>query len=205
MSELLKTSTEEGNFDQSYEYSVINATFDATSDYYPPGQSSSTDSHLAIARVNVNEPVAAVDTAYNNAYNNDYVQVNVKRESFDEIAFSSELPVKPPLMPKPVSRIISGTGSLIHLNPDISPNGSNLRPERTDLEKLPPQIEISLYGSEVLPETSLIDSDSPTGTPSDKTPLATLECKGRVRSKLKSRYHIFSNKDHLFSHICHCF
>ncbi len=188
MSDSLKPPADEQNLDQSYEYSVINATFDATSAYYPPAP---TASHLAIALVNVDEPVAAVDTAYNNAFNNDYVQVNVKRDSFDDTASSSsssQPPPKPPLMPKPVSRIICGTGPLVPAHPDAARSPRSSDPKPTDLDKLPPQIEISLYGSEVLPETSLIDSDSLPAVDSDKTPLATLECKGRARSKLKTRY-----------------
>lgn len=162
MSEVLKAD-EQQNLDQSYEYSVINATFDLPSEnnstYYLKGDSSSK---------------TVTPGAVNNAFNNDYVQV-VKKEnehSYSAVDKSSSASSNPP-----VSRIISGT---LNSSPTM----------KSDFDKLPPQIEISLYGSETLPENSVLESDTITRDDGDKNPLTTLEVKDR-RSKIKTRYTLF--------------
>lgn len=189
MSELKKS--DEQNLDQSYEYSVINATFDITSDnntsYYPKQAES-------------NKLTTSIPGVTNNAYNNDYVQVNIKKNSEQSSSYATNsskdssngssptVPVqKPAISAKPhipISRII--TNPMIHQ--------AVAKPDRSDYDKLPPQIEISLYGSETLPEGSLTDGDSLTRMDSnDKTPLTTLQVKGRMRSRNKNRYESISS------------
>ena len=162
MSELLKADEQQQNLDQSYEYSVINATFDLPSEnnstYYLKGDSSSTKTGIV-----------------NNAYNNDYVQVVKKENDHSYSAVDTSHASTNP----PVSRIIStGGASTLNSSPTM----------KSDIfDKLPPQIEISLYGSETLPENSVLESDTLTRDDGDKTPLTTLEVKNR-RSKIKTRY-----------------
>jgi hypothetical protein len=160
------------NMDQSYEYSVINATFEPNSDYYPKQEEA-------------NKPVETLGII-NNAFNNDYIQVNIKKE---EGLFKETDTEKPNLSPvKPVVKILSPVVKIISpvKQPTVTKfiagtdnlNNHASNPIKTDLDKLPPQIEISMYGSETLPEF---------GEFTEKTPLTTLECKGRQRSKLKTR------------------
>lgn len=177
-------SEEPKDLDQSYEYSVINATFDANSDYYPKQD-----------EAEANKPVETLGLI-NNAFNNDYIQVNIKKDQELNAAAKriSSSPEK--LSPhsvqsaasvaNPVVRIVSPvrqavtriiTGAEMSLN---KPTPVVVTPIKCDLDKLPPQIEISMYGSETLPEMGLDLS-------CDKTPLTTLECKGRHRSKMKNR------------------
>lgn len=178
-------SEEPKDLDQSYEYSVINATFEANSDYYPKQD-----------KAEANKPVETLGLI-NNAFNNDYIQVKIKKDqelnaaALNSISSSprklSPRPVEPTaLVANPVVRIVSPvrqavtriiTGAEMSLN---NPTPVAVTPIKSDLDKLPPQIEISMYGSETLPEMGLDLS-------CDKTPLTTLECKGRHRSKMKNR------------------
>ena len=85
------------NMDQSYEYSVINATFEPNSDYYPKQEEA-------------NKPVETLGII-NNAFNNDYIQVNIKKE---EGLFKETDTEKPNLSPvKPVVKILSPVVKII--------------------------------------------------------------------------------------------
>ena len=154
----LGVNSDDQNLDHSYEYSVINANFELENNSNYYLKNNKIQACQNIDYINS----AAInnDNNNNNNNNNDYVQVNIKKTK--------------------------------KLNELKKLNQTNLAAKSTqnyksDFDKLPPQIEISLYGTEILPDSSTMDAES-TISRADKekaTASSTLECK--ARRKFKSR------------------
>jgi hypothetical protein len=165
-------STDNNLLDHSYEYSVINTNFDQGNKLqinHDLNSRQQTRNHI-----DYNEYTT-------NAYNNDYVQVNINKtngqtipvvdeenKNFNYLLSSPMQTINQVVLAKSKTAAINTINNKNINNNDYNKSNNN-KHLRTDLDKLPPQIEISLYGTETILDNNMTNMETMNHIKNNKT------------------------------------